>query len=67
MAIKLYGCSFSNNGVDFSFVGSVKATCLDCGHNETSKGSAKGEPVCPKCDSRNISIESVSQQEVTNG
>ncbi|WMT64801.1 hypothetical protein [Enterobacter kobei] len=63
MAIKLYGCSFSGNKVDFSFVGSVKVTCLDCGHHETSKGAIQGEPVCPKCDSRNISIDSVNQQE----
>lgn len=64
MAIKLYGCSFSGNNLDFLFAGSVKVTCLDCGHNETQKGANQGEPICPMCDSRNVSIEPVNQQEV---
>lgn len=64
MAIKLYGCSFSGNKVDFSFGGGVKVTCLDCGHHETHKGAIQGEPVCPICGSKNISIESIKPQEV---
>lgn len=64
MTIKLYGCSFSGNKVDFSFVGGVKVACLDCGRSETHKGEIQGEPVCPKCDSKNISIEPVNQQGV---
>lgn len=64
MAIKLYGCSFVGNVVDFSFGSGVKVTCLDCGHNEVSKGEMQGEPVCPACNSRSISIDPVKQQEV---
>lgn len=63
MAIKLYGCSFSGSKVDFAFGGGVKVTCLDCGHHETYKGAIQGEPVCLKCDSRNISIEPVNKQD----
>ncbi|MBM2952845.1 hypothetical protein [Escherichia coli] len=62
MSIKLYGCSFVGNVVDFSFGSKVKVTCLDCGHCETSNGEAQGEPVCPECDSRNISIEPIEQE-----
>lgn len=64
MTIKLYGCSFAGNKVDFSFGEHVKVTCLNCGHAETSKGTMKGEPMCPVCNSMNISIEPVKQQEV---
>ena len=63
MAIKLYGCSFSGNKVDFSLESGVKVTCLDCGHNEVYKGEMHGEPMCPACSSRSISLETVKQQE----
>lgn len=64
MAIKLYGCSFSGNNVDFSFGESVTITCLNCGHSEKQKGAMKGEPKCPACSSKNISISDLKQQEV---
>lgn len=64
MAIKLYGCSFVGNKVDFSLGESVKVTCLNCGHAETLKGAMQGEPMCPVCNSRNISIEPDPKQEV---
>lgn len=63
MGIKLYGCTFVGNDVAISVTDEVEITCMNCGHTETAEGVMQGDPICPKCGSRRISIVSNKQQE----
>ncbi len=59
--MKLTGCKFEGNGIDFSLPAGLVIVCLHCGHKEKLNEPQSGSVSCPECGSKDIEITGESK------
>ncbi|MBQ5150373.1 hypothetical protein FDK32_21170 [Citrobacter freundii] len=65
MAIKMTGCTFSGNELNFVTTSKMSILCNKCGHREIIEPGAfnGGRIQCPECDSDSVTITEPQKEE----